>query len=208
MAIPDGVWWVPLAPLRDPRLVLETAAQVVGSKNGLAEHIADKAMLLLFDNFEQVVEAAPGVAALLAECPQLELLVTSREPLHVPASRSTRCRRSLHEEGVGFFAARARAVKPDFEATRRLPRSVAASTTSRSRSSSLHRGSRRFRPSRSSRGSNERLPLLTGGSRDAPERQRTLRATIEWSHDLLSARGAAAVRWPICLRRRLHAGGS
>ena len=56
---PDGVWWVPLAPLRDPRLVLETAAQAVGSKNGLAEHIADKPMLLLFDNFEHVVEAAP-----------------------------------------------------------------------------------------------------------------------------------------------------
>ena len=51
---PDGVWWVPLAPLRDPALVLETAAQVVGSKNGLSEHIADKEMLCLFDNFEHV----------------------------------------------------------------------------------------------------------------------------------------------------------
>jgi hypothetical protein len=59
---PDGVWWVPLAPLRDPGLVLETAAQVVGSSNGLADHVSDKAMLCLFDNFEQVVEAAPGLA--------------------------------------------------------------------------------------------------------------------------------------------------
>ena len=53
------MWWIPLAPLRDPALVLATAAQTLGSKNGLAEHIADKRMLCLFDNFEQVVEAAP-----------------------------------------------------------------------------------------------------------------------------------------------------
>ena len=63
--------------------MLATAAQVVGSKNGLAEHIADKEMLCLFDNFEHVVEAAADVAALLASCPNLDLLVTSREPLHV-----------------------------------------------------------------------------------------------------------------------------
>ena len=61
-AFPDGVWWVPLAPLRDPALVLETAARVVGSKNGLAEHIRDKSMLCLFDNFEQVVDAASELA--------------------------------------------------------------------------------------------------------------------------------------------------
>ena len=61
---PHGVWWVPLAPLRDPQLVLETAAQALGAEDGLVEHIADKSLLLLFDNFEQVVEAAPDVAEL------------------------------------------------------------------------------------------------------------------------------------------------
>ncbi|HUF01720.1 MAG TPA: adenylate/guanylate cyclase domain-containing protein, partial [Gaiellaceae bacterium] len=87
-AYPDGVWWIPLAPLRDPTLVLATAAQTLGSKNGLAEHIADKAMLCLFDNFEQVVEAAPELAALVTACPNLHVLVTSREVLRVPGEQT------------------------------------------------------------------------------------------------------------------------
>jgi class 3 adenylate cyclase len=110
----DGVWWVPLAALREPELVLDTAAQVVGSKNGLAEHIADKRLLLLFDNFEQVVEAASDLASLLASCPNLDLLVTSREPLHVTGEQEYPVPPLVHEEGVGFFLARARAIKPDF----------------------------------------------------------------------------------------------
>ena len=67
---PGGVFWVPLAPLRDPALVLETARQAVGARNGLAEHIGDTAMLLLFDNFEHVIEAAADLAGLLAACPE------------------------------------------------------------------------------------------------------------------------------------------
>ncbi len=99
----DGVWWIPLGPLRDPELVLVTAAQIVGSKNGLAEHIQDKEMLFLFDNFEQVVEAAAEVAKLLAFCPNLDLLVTSREPLHVTGEQEYAVPPFVHEEGVGFF---------------------------------------------------------------------------------------------------------
>jgi class 3 adenylate cyclase len=113
---PDGVWWIPLAPVRDPALVLETAAQAVGSKNGLAENIADKAMLLLFDNFEQVVDAGADLASLLASCPNLDLLVTSREPLHVTGEQEYQVPPLAHEEGVGFFLARARAVEPAFRA--------------------------------------------------------------------------------------------
>jgi class 3 adenylate cyclase len=75
-AYPHGVWWIPLAPLRDPQLVLETAGRAVAAMDGLVEHIADKSMLLLFDNFEQVAEAAGDVASLLGSCPNLELLVT------------------------------------------------------------------------------------------------------------------------------------
>ena len=63
---PDGVFWVPLASLRDPRLVLEQAAQAVGARNGLAEHVADKRLLLLLDNFEHLIEAATDLAALTA----------------------------------------------------------------------------------------------------------------------------------------------
>ena len=150
---PDGVWWVPLAPLRDPELVLATAAQVVGSQNGLAEHIADKAMLCLFDNFEQVVEAAGDVASLLASCPNLDLLVTSREPLHVTGEQEYAVPPLVHEEGVGFFLARRAAVKPDFQPDEASPRSAAASTTCRSRSSWPPPASRRSPRRRSSSGS-------------------------------------------------------
>ena len=181
----DGVWWIPLAPLRDPKLVLATAAQVVGSKNGLAGHIQDKEMLCLFDNFEQVVEAAADVAELLASCPNLDLLVTSREPLHVTGEQEYAVPPFVHEEGVGFFLARARAVKPDFEAEeavseicRRLDDLPLALELAAARVKALTSTQILERLE-------HRLPLLTGGARDLPERQRTLRATIEWSYDLL-----------------------
>ena len=74
----NGVWWIPLAPLRDPALVVETAAQTLGAQDGLVDHIGDKSMLLLFDNFEQVINAAGDVATLLVSCPNLDVLVTSR----------------------------------------------------------------------------------------------------------------------------------
>jgi predicted ATPase/class 3 adenylate cyclase len=182
-----GVWWVPLAPLRDSELVLETAGLALGAKDGLAEHIADRSMLLLFDNFEQVVEAAPDVAGLLASCPNLDLLVTSREPLHVTGEQEYPVPPLVHEEGVGFFLTRARAVRPGFPADEAvseicarlddLPLALelaAARVKALSSAQILERLERR-------------LPLLTGGARDVPERQRTLRAAIEWSYDLCSA---------------------
>ena len=111
-AYPDGVWWIPLAPLREPRLVLATAGQTLGSKNGLAEHIADKSMLCLFDNFEHVVEAAPDIAALLSECPNLDVLVTSREVLRVPGEQAYPVPPLEPGEGAELFVARARAADP------------------------------------------------------------------------------------------------
>jgi predicted ATPase/class 3 adenylate cyclase len=181
----DGVWWIPLASLRDPNLVLVTAAQIVGSKDGLAGHIQDKEMLCLFDNFEHVVEAAADVAELLASCPNLDLLVTSREPLHVTGEQEYAVGPFAHEEGVGFFLARARAVKVDFEADdavseicRRLDDLPLALELAAARVKALTSTQILERLE-------HRLPLLTGGARDLPERQRTLRATIEWSYDLL-----------------------
>jgi predicted ATPase/class 3 adenylate cyclase len=182
-----GVWWVALAALRDAELVLETAGKALGAENGLAEHIGDKSMLLLFDNFEQVVDAAPDVASLLASCPRLEVLVTSREPLHLMGEQEYEVPPLVHEEAVGFFIARARAVKPSFvldeavsgicQRLDDLPLALelaAARVKALSSAQVLHR-------------LEQRLPLLTGGPRDAPERQQTLRATIEWSYDLLPA---------------------
>jgi predicted ATPase/class 3 adenylate cyclase len=181
----DGVWWIPLSPLRDPKLVLATAAQIVGSKNGLAGHIQDKEMLCLFDNFEQVVEAAADVAELLASCPNLHLLITSREPLHVTGEQEYAVPPFVHEEGVGFFLARARAVKADFEADeavseicRRLDDLPLALELAAARVKALTSTQILERLE-------HRLPLLTGGARDLPERQRTLQAAIEWSYDLL-----------------------
>ncbi len=81
-AFAGGVWWVPLAPLRDPQLVLPTAAQALGASGDLSEHIGDRRLLLLLDNFEHLVSAAADVAPLLSACPNLTLLVTSREPLN------------------------------------------------------------------------------------------------------------------------------
>ena len=133
------------------------------------------------------LEAAPGVSTLLGECPHLELIVTSREPLHLAGEQEYSVTPFVAEEGVDFFAARARAVKPDFEVDesvpeicRRLDDLPLALELAASRVKALSTEQILSRLER-------RLPLLTSGSRDAPERQRTLRATIEWSHDLLSA---------------------
>ncbi len=183
---PNGVFWVPLAPLRDPELVLESASQVLGATDALSIHIAERRMLVLFDNFEHVVEAASGLSTLLAECPHLELLVTSREPLRLAGEQEYRVPALAAEEAVGFFVARARAVKTDFEVDevvpeicRRLDELPLALELAAARVKALSTTQILSRLG-------QRLPLLTGSTRDAPERQRTLRATIEWSYDLLS----------------------
>jgi predicted ATPase/class 3 adenylate cyclase len=183
---PDGIWWVPLTPLRDSQLVLATAGQVVGATNGLAEHVGDRSMLIFFDNFEHVVEAGPQLAELFASCPNLDVLVTSREPLHVSGEQEYSVPTLCRDDGVELFLARARAVKPDFQDDQAiaeicerlddLPLAVelaAARVKALSSNQILER-------------LEQRLPFLTGGPRDLPERQRALRATVDWSHELLS----------------------
>jgi len=184
-AYPDGVWWVPLAPLRDPALVLETAAQVVGSKNGLAEHIADKQMLCLFDNFEQVVEAGTELVDLLAACPKLAVLVTSRERLRVRGEQAYPVPPLDESDATALFLARARAVDPGFspspaidELCARLDELPLAIELAAARTAVFSADQLLKRLS-------QRLDLLKG-ERDADPRQQTLRATIEWSHDLLT----------------------
>jgi len=184
-AFPDGIWWIPLAPLSDPSLVLETAAQVVGSKNGLAEHIADKSMLCLFDNFEQVVEAGAGLAELLSACPNLAVLVTSRERLRVSGEQTYPVPPLAESDGEALFVARARAVDPSFtksedvaELCARLDELPLALELAAARTAL-------FSPKQLLERLSQRLDLLKG-ERDADPRQQTLRATIEWSYDLLS----------------------
>ena len=84
---PDGVFWVPLQALRDPALVERAIATSIGADDGLIEYVGEKRLLVLLDNFEQVVEAAPTVSSLLAATPNAKVLVTSREPLHVESEQ-------------------------------------------------------------------------------------------------------------------------
>jgi predicted ATPase len=183
---PDGIWWIPLGPLRDPQLVLATAGETLGAKDGVADHIADKAMLLLFDNFEQVVEAAGDIAQLLAACPELEVLVTSREPLRISGEQAYPVPPLAHEEGVGFFVARARAAAPDFEPDESVPEICRRLDDLPLALELAAARVRALSPAQILERLEQRLPLLTGGARDLPERQRTLQATIEWSYELLT----------------------
>ena len=176
----NGVFWIGLAALRDPALVAESVAQTLGAKDGLAEHIGERELLLLLDNFEQVVEAAPELASLLESCPNLRLLVTSRELLRVRGEVEYPVAPLAESEAVELFCARSRLEPSDdiAELCRRLDNLPLAVELAAARTSVLTPGQILERLA-------ERLDLLKGG-RDAEARQRTLRATIEWSHDLLS----------------------
>jgi predicted ATPase len=181
-----GVWWIPLATLRDAALVVEQAAQTLGAKGKLEAHIGDKRLLLLFDNFEQVVQAGPSVAELVAACPKLDVLVTSREPLHVAGEQEYPVPPLLEAEAFLLFQARARAVVPKFRANgaiteicRRLDNLPLAIELAAARVTALS-------PEQILERLEKRLALLTRGPHDVPKHQRTLRATIEWSYELLS----------------------
>ena len=183
---PDGVWWVPLQAVREPELVLPTVASTLGATGDLDEHLAGKRLLLVLDNFEQVVPAAEGLGLLLARVPALRVLATSREPLRLAGEHEQAVPPFAPTEGVGFFLARARQVRPDVasgaaveEICRRLDHLPLALELAAARV-------RVLQPEQLLARLERRLPLLTGGSREAPERQRTLRATIAWSHELLT----------------------
>jgi len=181
---PDGIFWVPLAPLRDPALVPETAGQALGAKDGLAEHIADQSLLLLLDNFEHVVDAAAGLSELLASCPNLQLLVTSRELLRVPGEQAYPVPPLEPQDGTELFLARARAADPGFASSAAVPELCARLEQL---PLALELAAARVRvlsPEQLLDRLAGRLDLLKAG-RGVDPRQQTLRATIEWSHDLL-----------------------
>jgi predicted ATPase/class 3 adenylate cyclase len=176
-----GVFWVDLAPLRDPKLVTETIGQVIGAQDGLADHIAERQMLLLLDNLEQVIDAAAELATLVEACPNLRLLVTSRERLRVRGEVELPVAPLADLDAVELFCARAQ-VEAD-ETVQRLCHALdnlpLAVELAAARASVLTPAQMLDRLS-------GRLDLLKGG-RDADPRQMTLRATIEWSHELLTA---------------------
>jgi predicted ATPase len=181
-----GVWWVPLSALVDPTLVDAAASQALGSEDVLAEAVGDKRLLLVLDNFEHLVDAAPNMAETIVSCPHLTVLVTSREPLHVDGEWEFAVDPLREREAVALFLQRATAVRSDFSANgevaeicRRLDCLPLAIELAAARVKVLELPALLERLE-------QRLPLLAGGSRSAPERQRTLRATIAWSYELLT----------------------
>jgi predicted ATPase len=182
---PDGVFWVPLAPLRDPALLPQHVGQVLAAPGDLVEHIADKRLLLVLDNFEHLVNAAREVAVLLLGCRRLNLLVTSRERLHLDGEHEWPVPPLARQDAVVLFRQRASAVGVEIETEaavielcERLDSLPLALELAAART-------KLFTPGQLLERISQRLDLLKGG-RDADPRQETLRATIDWSYDLLT----------------------
>jgi non-specific serine/threonine protein kinase len=208
----DGVFFVRLAPINDAALVASAIAKALDMKETgqlsfvgrFKEKLRDKRMLLVLDNFEHLIVAGPMIVDLLAACPRLKVLITSREilhlsgeheffvpPLDLPDADSLPPIETLKEyAGIGLFIQRARAVKPDFKLTQENAQSVVEIcarldglplaielAAARTKLLSLQSLSNRLE---------SRLKLLTGGARDLPVHQQTMRDTIAWSYDLLN----------------------
>jgi predicted ATPase/class 3 adenylate cyclase len=209
----DGVFFADLSPIPDPALVPSVIAQalVVREEAGrdlldtLADHLRDRHLLLVLDNSEQVIEAGAAIARLLDAAPRLTVLATSRAPFHISAEHEYQVpplavpdpghvadiEMVTRSEAVALFTERAAAIRPGFQITSQNAPAVAqiaarldglplAIELAASRLKILS-------PDALLERLGQRLSLLTGGARDLPERQRTLRSTIEWSHDLLHA---------------------
>jgi predicted ATPase/class 3 adenylate cyclase len=184
----DGVFWVPLAGLTDPELVASEVAVTIGAREDLTSFLRGRSLLLLLDNFEHLLDAAPVVSAILGASARVRVLVTSRAPLRVTGEQEYRLEPLPQKQAAALFADRARAVgrqvAPDAtveEICRRLDGLPLAVELAAARTKLLA-------PERLLDRLDSALALLTGGARDAPERQRTLRATIQWSYDLLDPR--------------------
>ena len=175
-----GVFWVGLASLRESSLVTEQIAQTLGAKDGLAEHIGEREMLLLLDNLEQVIEAAPALSGLVQACPNLTIFCTSRELLRVQGEVEYAVPPLASSEAVTLFCERSGLVPSEeiAELCARLDDLPLAVELAAARTKALSPGQILERLA-------DRLDLLKGG-RDADARQQTLRATIAWSYDLLS----------------------
>jgi len=226
---PDGVYFVALDSVRDASLVPSVIASTIGLAVGgsdpldaLATLLREKRVLIVLDNFEQIVDAAPDVARLLREAPDLKIIVTTRivlrvsgeqefpvPPLGMPPASSTElsAAEAGRYEAVRLFAERAMAVQPSFaltdanapvvvEIVKRLDGLPLAIELAAARTRVLDVSAIRARLG-------QHLSLLTGGARDLPERQQTLRGAIDWSYDLLEAPDRRLFE-----RFSVHAGGA
>src|SRR5438132_418673 len=209
----DGVFFVNLAPIIDSTLVVPTVAETLGIQERadqyllkrLKEVLRQKQMLLLLDNFEQVVDAGLQIVDLLAACPMIKVLVTSREVLHVQAEheflvpplalpdpkRLPDLAMLSHNAAVALFLQRAQAVKPDFQLTNANARAIAeicVRLDGLPLAIELAAARMKLLPPQALLARlDQRLAVLTAASRDVPARQQTLRNTIAWSYNLLDA---------------------
>ena len=205
----DGVFFVGLASLADPELVLASVARILDVQGAsgeeleenLGRHLRDRQLLLVLDNFEHLLEAAPLVAEIAATASAVKLLVTSRAQLHVAGehvytvsplampSSADDVDRLVQCESVALFSSRARSVRSDFAVTAGNAQPVAAICIALDGLPlAIELAATRvgvLPPAALLERLDSRLRLLKGGARDAPERQRTIRATIDWSYDLL-----------------------
>ena len=210
----DGLFFVDLAPERDAEGALSTIVRTVGIEGAadappleaLQIGLAERHMLLLLDNFEQVTDAAAGLAQVMESCPGITVVVTSREALRVRGERlypvapltlppsgkgsAPSIEAVMESEAVRLFVERGVAVRPDFEVTDdNVAAIVAICISLDGLPLALELGAARlklFSAEDLSDRLKSRLDLLRGGARDLPGRQQTLRDTIEWSYDLLS----------------------
>jgi predicted ATPase/DNA-binding CsgD family transcriptional regulator len=208
---PDGVYFVPLAPISDPTLVANTIAQSLSiHETGeqpitemLKHYLREKSLLLVLDNFEHLLPAAPLVAELLAASSNLKVLATSREalrlygeqeypvpPLALPDPKRSDGIETLGEcEAVALFVRRAQAAKPIFELTQENANAIAdICVCLDGLPLAIELAAARVKihtPNALLVRLNKRLSALTSGARDLPERQQTLRGAIAWSYELL-----------------------
>src|SRR6266568_7474553 len=209
----DGVYFVPLAPISNSDLVVPSIAQTLGIKEAgerslldlLQAYVQDKHLLLLLDNFEQVVTAAPWLADLLAVCPHLKILVTSRAVLHIRAEHEfpvpplalpdlTHLPESealSQYAAVALFLQCAKTARPNFQVTPANTRTIAEICIRLDGLPlAIELAGARIKllpPQALLTRLEHRLQVLTSGARDAPVRQQTLRNTLAWSYDLLNA---------------------
>ncbi len=217
----DGVFFVALAPISDPGLVASTIAQPLGLRetagrsivDSLKDYLQSKSVLLFLDNFEQVISAAPLITELLVSCSELKILITSREGLHISGEREYPVPplglpdlsqhpslESLSQyAAVELFIQRAQAVKPDFNITNETAPAVAEicyRLDGLPLAIELAAARIKLLPPRAMLARLEHsLEFLTGGARDLPARQQTLRNAIAWSYDLLNEDDKKLFRW-------------
>ncbi len=224
-AFAGGAHFISLAAINDPTLIIPTIVQALGLAespgqllfDSLKEFLRDRQILLVLDNFEQVISGAPLLTELLAACAGLRMLVTSRETLRVhgeqefplaPLELSNRAlipdqapvESLLHYPGIALFVQRAQASQPEFKLTADNATAVAeicARLDGLPLALELAAARIKLLPPQAmlARLQESSLNLLSGGARDAPARQQTLRGTVQWSYDLLTGDEQCAFRW-------------